>query len=128
MTNTTKNAIAQKNLSVVGVRFVTEHETEASELYAYCSFLVAFRDSDGFEVERPCDAEVGVPGYLRGTAEACGSTRGLLSAEWCDSSDWSELPDQLAAEAALGAIAAKAGRLLREAIQARKENSFEVSR
>lgn len=104
---------------VVGVRFVEEFETEASDLFAYCSFLVTFRDADGFEIERPCGAEVGVPGYLRGTAEACGSTRGMISAEWGDSSDWSELPDEFAAEAALEAISAQADRLLREALSVR---------
>lgn len=114
--------VSAANRKVVGVRFVREwtpDEGEPDAMSAYCSLVVTVRDEEGFKAEYPVGAVVGVPGYLRGTAEACGSTRGMISAEWSDSSDWSELPDEFAAEAALEAISAQADRLLREALSVR---------
>lgn len=83
------------------------------QLSAYCLFRV-FVDGAEYRV----GACIGVPDYLRGTADAAGSIVGLVDAWWADASDWQDLPDD-ARDAVLAHLTANAQRLFQAAIAAR---------
>lgn len=84
------------------------------ELSAYCLFHVVVGGA-GYIV----GACVGVPDYMRGTADAAGSIVGLTRAWWSDASDWQDLPDAATQDTVLDYLSANARRFLRAAIASR---------